>query len=92
MCSDQTPNPTAPAVDPNTPLRMHLALKMLRAWAMGENFHGGVVSTIRDWLDNDKVGPIPWPGGAIFERWAAREGLANVDGYVGLRVTMEIDR
>lgn len=79
-------------VDPNTPLRMHLALKMLREWGMGENFHGGVVATIRKWIDDGKPGPIPWPGGAIFEEWATKEGLANVDGFVGLRVTMQIVR
>jgi hypothetical protein len=57
---------------------------------MGQNFHGGVVVTIRDWFDGGRQGPIPWPGGAIFEEWATREGLSNVDGFVGFRMTMKL--
>jgi hypothetical protein len=79
------------AADPNTPLRMHIALKMLRAWGMGEDFHGGVVATIRTWIDEGMQGPIPWPGGAIFEAWAEGSGYANVGGSVGFRLIMKME-
>ena len=78
------------SADPNTPIRMHLALKVLRKWGMGQNYNAHAVVAIRDWLDRGMSGPIPWPGGAFFDEWAAEEGLANVDGFVGLRFTMEL--
>lgn len=84
------PEGTDVGTDPNTPLRMDLALKLLRAWGMGQDYNAGVVMTVRDWIDGGMRGPIPWPGGAFFDGWAARQGLSNVDGFVGLKITMQI--
>jgi hypothetical protein len=92
MTEPVKPQTAANAPDPNTPIRMHIALKLLRAWGMGGDFHGGVVVTVREWIDGGMKGPIPWPGGAIFEEWASKAGYANVDGSVGFRFTMQLER
>jgi hypothetical protein len=74
----------------NVPLRMHIALKILRAWNSGTaGFDANVVSTINAWLDDGRKGPIPWPNGSCFAQWAESNGLSKVGQYVGFRFDVE---
>ena len=73
-------------------LRMRIALKILRAWGIGQNWDVRAVITIRDWIDGGMDGPVPWPGGAFFEEWAAEQGLSNIDGHCGYRLTMQLEK
>jgi hypothetical protein len=69
-------------------LRQGLALKMLRAWALGNDYDARVLVTIRAWIDAGGADhPIPWPAGGFFEHWARGNGISNVDGFVGYRMT-----
>lgn len=68
----------------NTPLRMHMALKMMRAWNNGtEGYSADVVMTVNKWIDGGMNGPIPYPASPFFDQWARKNGYSNVDGYVG---------
>lgn len=70
----------------NTPIRMHLALKMLRAWNSGtEGYDSSVLLVVNEWIDGGMKGPIPWPDSPFFAEWAAKSGLSNVSGNVGFR-------
>jgi hypothetical protein len=73
---------------PNGPLRMYMALKILRAWNSGTaGFDALVVGTIHQWIDDgDMQLPIPWPRSPFFEEWAEKHGYANIDGHVGFRL------
>lgn len=71
--------------DINTPLRMYIAIQILRAWNNGTvGYHAEVVSTVNDWIDSGMVGPIPFPRSPFFADWAEKQGFANVDGAIGL--------
>jgi hypothetical protein len=76
----------------NTPLRMYIALKLLRAWNSGTaGFSADVVNVVNNWIDGGMKGPIPWPdSNPFFDEWAAENGLARVDQYVGFKCTAEI--
>lgn len=70
----------------NGPLRMFIALRMLRAWNNGtEGYCGEVRMIVNDWIDGGMKGPIPWPNNPFFAQWAARVGYENIDGNVGFR-------
>ena len=70
----------------NGPLRMFIALNVLRAWHYGtEGFDATVVRTIWDWIDGGMDGPVPWPNSPFFTEWAERTGYSNVDGSIGWR-------
>lgn len=72
--------------DQNTPIRMYIALRILRAWNHGtDGFDGIAVKTIHDWIDGKMEGPIPWPESPLFREWAQDNGFSNVDGNVGFR-------
>lgn len=73
-------------------LRMRIALKILREWSMGHRYSAHVVICVRNWIDDGMNGPVPWPGGAFFEEWAAEQGLSNVDGFCGYRLTMQLEQ
>lgn len=73
----------------NTPVRMYIALKMLRAWAL-ESFDGGVVVILKDWIDRGMKGPIPFPESPFFAEWASNNGLTNIDGSVGFMLRGEL--
>lgn len=77
---------TPQLTDPNTPLRMYIALKMLRAW-------GGtrvVDAAVNKWIDAGMQGPIPFPDSAFFAHWAKDNGYSNIDGYVGFRCVVQL--
>lgn len=75
-----------PKVDPNTPIRMWIALSILRAWNSGtEGFDGIVVKRVNDWIDAGMQGPIPWPESPFFAEWAEQHGLSNVRGNIGFK-------
>lgn len=77
----------------NTPLRMYIALKMLRAWNSGTaGYSADVVVIINAWIDGGMKGPIPWPDNPFFAEWAGKNGLSKVGDYVGFRFTMELTR
>ncbi len=74
--------------DPNTPIRMYIALKLMRAWNNGtEGFDGLLVKTVNDWIDGGLKGPIPWVENPFFEEWAAANGYSRVDDFIGFRAT-----
>jgi len=77
--------------DPNTPLRMYIALRLLRAWNSGTaGFSADVVMIVNRWIDEGMKGPIPWPDNPFFEEWAEANGFVNIRGHVGftLRVAL----
>lgn len=75
----------------NSPIRMHIALKVLRAWNSGTaGFSGDVVYTVNKWIDDGMKGPVPWPDSPFFAEWAEKNGLSNVDGYIGYRMTVQL--
>lgn len=77
----------------NIGLRMHIALRMLRAWNSGTaGFDAHVVSTVHKWIDDGMKGPIPWPKSPFFEEWAAVLGYSNIEGHVGFRFTAKLAR
>jgi hypothetical protein len=78
--------------DVNTPLRMYIALRMLRAWNNGnEGYSADVVMTVHDWIDGGMEGPIPWPSSPFFAEWATHSGYAKVnDRYVGFAFTVDV--
>jgi hypothetical protein len=72
---------------PDCPLRMSIALRILRAWNSGTaGFDGQVVLTIHKWIDAGMNGPIPFPDNPFFSEWAQENGFSNVDGFVGFRL------
>lgn len=75
--------------DPNGPLRMYIALKILRAWNNGTaGFHAGVVAAINAWIDGGMRGPVPWPESPFFAQWAQENGYSKIDDkHVGFRFT-----
>ena len=82
--------PKWPNGDPNTPIRMYIALKMLRKWELA-SFDGGVVVILKDWIDSGMKGPIPFPQSPFFEEWATENGLSNIEGFVGFLIKMEME-
>ncbi len=77
----------------NTPLRMHIALKILRAWNSGTaGYDARVVVDINAWIDGGMRGPVPWPESPFFAEWAAGAGLAKVGEYVGFRFDVELSK
>lgn len=73
--------------DQNTPLRMYVALRVLRAWNDGNaGWDGQVVHIVHEWVDGGMKGPIPWPdGNPFFDEWAAENGFSNVEGNIGFK-------
>jgi hypothetical protein len=75
----------------NSPLRMYIALKLLRAWNSGTaGFDSAVVQTVNAWIDNGEKGPIPWPDSPFFAEWARANNLSRVGDYVGFRFTAKV--
>lgn len=75
----------------NRPLRMYIALKILRAWNSGSaGFDSLVVLIIHDWIDAGMKGPVPYPTSPFFREWAESNGLSNIHGNVGYRFTAHI--
>jgi len=74
--------------DANAPLRMHIALKILRAWNHSgtAGYDALVVADINAWIDGGMQGPVPWPDSPFFAKWAAENGYAKIGGkYVGFK-------
>ena len=68
----------------NGPLRMFIALRILRAWNSGTaGFSEIVVKTINDWIDGKMEGPVPWPDDPFFTEWALQAGFSKVGEAVG---------
>lgn len=79
------------AADTNTPLRMHIALKILRAWNHGTaGFDARVVGEINAWIDAGMKGPVPWPDSPFFAQWAREQGYSRVGDAVGFRIFMRL--
>ena len=73
-------------VEANGPLRMFIALRVLRAWNNGTaGFSGIVVKIINDWIDGKMQGSIPWPDDPFFAEWAAKNGFSKVGSNLGFR-------
>ena len=72
-------------------MRMGFALAIIREWSMN-NWHAGAIITVRDWIDSGMTGPVPWPGGAIFEAWAEKQGWSNQGGFIGYTMTVQLNR
>lgn len=79
--------------EPNGPIRMFIALRMLRAWNNGSaGFDGIVVKTVHDWIDGKMQGPVPWPESPFFAEWAEKNGFSKVGDSVGFRFKAELLR
>lgn len=79
--------------DENGPLRMWIALKVLRAWGHRTEHNDGwtIVQTIHDWIDGGMKGPVPWPECPLFEQWARDNGYSKIDGqWVGWRLEVKL--
>jgi len=80
-------------VDENSPLRMFIALRILRAWNNGTEGSSGIVAkTINDWIDGKMVGPVPWPNDPFFAEWAERAGFSKVGNSVGFQFKASLSR
>lgn len=76
----------------NVPLRMYIALRVMRAWNSGTaGYDASVVITINDWIDGGMVGSIPWPESPFFARWAQKAGYARVGNYIGFKFDVALD-
>ena len=74
--------------DTNGPIRMFIALRLMRAWNNGtEGFDGLLVKTINDWIDGGMQGPIPWVENPFFADWAQMNGYSRVGDHIGFRMT-----
>ena len=72
-------------------MRYRMALEILREFGgIGGNWNASVTAVVRRWIDGGMDSPLPWPGGAFFEEWAAKKGLSNIDGFCGYRLKMQI--
>ena len=72
--------------DTNGPIRMFIALRLMRAWNNGtEGFDGLLVKTINDWIDGGMKGSIPWVENPFFEEWAKDNGYSRIDDSIGFR-------
>ena len=77
----------------NVPLRMYIALKILRAWNSGTaGFSILIVATVHKWFDDGMTGPIPWPTSPFVAEWADQNGFSKVGQYVGFRCTVKLVR
>jgi hypothetical protein len=77
--------------EPNQPLRMYIALMMLRAWNHGtEGYSSDVVLTVNKWIDGGMEGSIPYPDSPFFREWARKHGLCDVNGSVGFRFAVRM--
>jgi hypothetical protein len=75
----------------NVPLRMHIALKILRAWNHGTaGYCLLTVHGINEWIDGGMRGPVPWPTSPFFAEWAQENGYSKVGDYVGFRCLAEL--
>jgi hypothetical protein len=68
-------------------MRLRIALQIIREFGMDISFHGGVMFTVREWIDAGMEGPVPWPESVFFDTWAKSQGMSKVDGAVGYRLT-----
>lgn len=66
-------------------LRARVALCILRAWGgAADSRSAGVVAVVHRWIDAGMEGPVPWPPDPAFRAWAARLGMGEVAGHVGV--------
>lgn len=52
---------------------------------LAESGHGGGMAEVRKWFAAGATGPILWPGGKLFEVWAAEHGIHDCNGAMGFR-------
>lgn len=75
----------------NCPLRMYIALKLLRAWNSGTaGYSADVVLVVNEWIDGGMKGPIRWPDNPFFAEWAAENGFSKVGEYIGFRFQAQL--
>jgi len=75
----------------NVPLRMHIALRIMRAWNSGTaGYSADVVIAVNDWIDGGMKGPLPWPDNPFFAEWAEQAGYAKIGAYVGFKFQAQI--
>jgi hypothetical protein len=75
----------------NVPIRMHIALRILRAWNNGTaGFSASIVDTVNVWLDGGMKGPIPWIESPFFGEWAEQNGYAKIGRYVGFQFQVQL--
>ncbi len=64
-------------------VRFRVALLILRAWSgVSDERSSDITAVIYRWIDSGMDGPVPWPDDTAFGRWAARNGLGQVNGHV----------
>ncbi|MDR3533969.1 MAG: hypothetical protein P4L90_25815 [Rhodopila sp.] len=72
-------------------MRLRIALQIIREFGgFGQGVHGGVMSTMAKWMDDGMDGPVTWPESVFFDTWAKSQGMSNVDGSVGCRLTAKL--
>jgi hypothetical protein len=73
-------------------IRLRIALKIIREFGgFGQGYHAGVMHTMTKWMDEGMDSPVPWPDSSVFfDTWARSQGMSNIDGHVGYRLTMRL--
>lgn len=75
----------------NTPIRMYIALQVLRAWNNGTaGFSARVVVVLNEWIDGGMKGPVPWPDDPFFAEWAAKRGFSKIGDSIGFTFTADL--
>lgn len=75
----------------NVPIRMFIALKILRAWNSGTaGYDAAAVLAVNGWIDNGMKGPVPWPECPFFNEWAVCVGFSRVGDYVGFKFDVDL--
>ena len=78
-------------LETNGPLRLYVALRILRAWNRGTaGYNANVVIAINRWIDDGMKGPVPWIDDPFFTQWAESNGLSRIGDAVGFRLTVDL--
>lgn len=76
-------------LDALTNNRMYIALRVLHAWHNGTaGYCAENVLIVHDWIDRGMTGPIPYPKSPFFREWAERNGFADIDGGIAVRLNV----
>lgn len=69
-------------------IRLRLALMVARAWGVHSKAYSATVSyELGKWIDSGMQEPVPFFDSAFFNDWAIENGLSNINGKLGYRLT-----
>jgi len=73
----------------NRLIRCRIALRAMAEMIKGDLSPG--FATLRAWIETDGSQPIAWPSDdPMFEDWLRDNGYRNVDGSIGIVMTMDL--